>query len=62
MASDHQAEYHVQGSTTPSKHCQSALQLAQHGLRYTHAENINIVTRYATEDAVMTGNSFSLQS
>jgi hypothetical protein len=37
MASDHQAEYHVQGSTTPSKHYRSAHQLAQHGLRYIHA-------------------------
>jgi hypothetical protein len=38
MSFDYQAEYHVQESTTPTKHWQSASQLAQHGLRYIHAE------------------------
>jgi hypothetical protein len=38
MASAHLAEYHVPGSTIPSKHYQSGLQLVQHGLRYIHAE------------------------
>jgi hypothetical protein len=38
MSFDHQAEYHVQGSTTPTKHWQTAPQLAQNGLRYIHAE------------------------
>jgi len=37
MASGRLAEYHVQGSTIPNMHYQSALQLGLHEWRYTHA-------------------------